>query len=91
MADQRPARMRRNRGSGEQTAGMHFYVPPAIRTRANDAARSLGITLGRYMEILVARDLLNPDGTPRWAHEGVDLTVTIPMPSTQEVQEDVAA
>ena len=91
MADQRPAPMRRNRGIGEQTAGMHFYVPPAIRTRANDAARGLGITLGRYMEILIARDVLDTHGTPQWANEGVDLTVTIPMPSTQEVQEDVAA
>lgn len=79
--------MRRNR-IGEQVAGMHFYVPAPTRERANVAARALGITLGRYMEILIERDVLTEDGKPRWVDGEVDLTKTIPMPPNQG---DVAA
>lgn len=82
MSAPRPAPVRRNR-IREQTAGMHFYVPPATRAHANQVARSLGITLGRYMEILIARDVLNEDAAPLWADGDVDLTKTIPMPPTQ--------
>lgn len=88
MSTRRPAPMRRNRGVGEQTAGMHFYVPIDKRARANEVARSLGITLGRYMEILITRDQDGAAGIPTWAEGETDLTSTIPMPSTRE---DIAA
>ena len=67
---------------------MHFYVPVPTRQRANTVARGMGITLGRYMEILIERDVLTEDGTPRWVDGDVDLTKTIPMPPDQR---DVAA
>lgn len=87
MPARRSTPMRRNR-IREQTAGMHFYVPPETRERANHVARGLGITLGRYMEILIARDVLSEDDAPLWVDGDVDLTKTIPMPSTRG---DVAA
>lgn len=88
MSTRRPAPTRRNRGVGEQTVGVHFYVPLDRRARANQVARSLGITLGRYMEILIARDEDGAAGIPAWAEGETDLTSTIPMP---DAREDIAA
>lgn len=83
MAAPRPAPTRRNRGVGEQTVGVHFYMPLQTRARANHVARDLGITLGRYMEILISRDVDGPHGIPSWAEGDADLTTAIPMPTEQ--------
>ena len=75
---------RRKRATGEETVGVHFAMPPQVRQRANDVARSLGITLGRYMEILVLRDVLDEHGRPRWAQPGQDLARTMPALTEQD-------
>ena len=48
---------------------MHSRVPEATRARASAAADALGITLGRYVELLVQRDKFDPAGRPLWANE----------------------
>ena len=82
------ASLTRRRRHGEETVGLHVKVPDTTRAAANDAAASMGITMGRYIEILVARDLRDERGRSSWATPGVDLTKTIPMPPEQG---DVAA
>lgn len=74
----------RRRRNGEETVGIHAHVPPATRAHANEVARGLGITVGRYLEILIARDVLDDSGKPSWAQADVDLIEIIPMPSTTE-------
>ena len=78
----------RRKRRGEETVGLHVKVPDATRAAANEAASVMGITMGRYVEILIARDVRDQDGRPQWAAPGVDLTKTIPMPPEQR---DVAA
>jgi hypothetical protein len=48
---------------------MHSRVPEATRARASAAADALGITLGRYVELLVQRDEFDLAGRPLWANE----------------------
>ena len=57
-----------------------------MRTNANEIAHSLGITLGRYLEILIARDndIVGENGKPSWADPDVDLVDSIPLPSAVE-------
>lgn len=64
--------------------GIHANVPLPVRTHANEVARGLGITLGRYLEILIARDIMDETGKPAWAKSDLDLIQTIPMPSSAE-------
>lgn len=64
--------------------GLHVKVPASTRDVANDAATSMGITMGRYIEILIARDARDVGGRSSWAAPDVDLTKTIPMPPDQE-------
>lgn len=78
----------RRRRYGEDTVGFHVKVPATTRDLANDAATSMGITMGRYVEILIARDIRDDRGYSSWATPDVDLIKTIPMPP---VSGDVAA
>jgi hypothetical protein len=48
---------------------MKTRVPEEIRARANAAADALGITLGRYVELLIKRDVFDDAGCPLWASE----------------------
>ncbi len=86
MSSPVPATPRRRRAIGEVTVGVHVKVPPATRERLNEVATALGITSGRYIEILVARDLAisDPARRPSWVPDGVDLIKTIPLPNEHE-------
>ncbi len=66
--------------------GIHAHVPPATREHANEIARGLGITLGRYLEILLVRDAaaLDTAGKPLWAQTDLDIVKVIPLPSHLE-------
>ena len=63
---------RRRRGRGVPSVGLHVAVPAQTRTEVNEVADALGITSGRYVEILVARDraVVDPTGRPAWVREG---------------------
>jgi len=47
--------------------GMQCRVLASTRTRANAVADRLGVTMGRYVELLVERDQLDANGRPLWA------------------------
>lgn len=49
--------------------GMKARVPEGTRARANAAADALGITLGRYVELLIERDEFDAAGRPLWADD----------------------
>ena len=63
-----PGRTRRTSSAGP-TVPLQGRVPERTRHRANAVADSLGISLGRYLEILVERDELDDQGRPLWAAE----------------------
>ncbi len=48
---------------------MKALVSPNTRGKANAVADALGITMARYLELLVDRDELNAAGRPLWASE----------------------
>lgn len=61
-----PGRSRRASVAGP-TVPLQGRVPQGTRDRANAVADCLGISLGRYLEILVERDELDEHGRPLWA------------------------
>lgn len=60
---------RARRSKSISLVGMHSRVPENTRARASAAADALGITLGRYIELLVERDEFDSSGRPVWASE----------------------
>ncbi len=61
---------------------MKGKVPVGTRGKAHIAAEALGITMTRYLELLIERDVLDAQGRPLWGDEAV-LPRTAPLPGVE--------
>lgn len=60
---------RTRRPASTPLIAMNCRVPASTRIRANAAADAMGITMGRYVELVIARDQVDPTGRPLWTDE----------------------
>ncbi|GAB2864620.1 hypothetical protein GCM10027026_13010 [Myroides odoratimimus subsp. xuanwuensis] len=58
-------RRRRSADSGV-TVPMQGHVSPETRLKARAVADALGVSMGQYLDTLVANDQLDEDGRPVW-------------------------
>jgi len=61
---------------------MKGLVPASTREKAHGVAEALGITMARYLELLIERDVLDAHGRPLWADEAVTAR-TVPLPGME--------
>jgi len=62
---------------------MKGLVPAGTRGKAHCVAEALGITMARYLELLIEQDVLDAHGRPLWADEAVPRR-TSPLPGMEE-------
>ncbi len=85
MATGGPGRRRRRGELAGPTVCMQARVCEDTRRKANAIADALGITLSEYLERLVNREALDPQGRPTWADEIPAHTPADPLPGLDKV------
>ncbi|ELP62438.1 hypothetical protein STRTUCAR8_00007 [Streptomyces turgidiscabies Car8] len=55
--------------SKEKLVRLSPLVPPEIHAAAFQNAKALGMTMGKYVAELIARDQVDENGVPLWASE----------------------
>ena len=85
MATGGPGRRRRRGELAGPTVCMQARVCEDTRRKANAIADALGITLSEYLERLVNRETLDPQGRPTWADEIPAHTSDDPLPGLDTV------
>ena len=57
---------RRRRPANAPTVLVQARVDPALREKVHRAAKAAGVSVARYMELLIAHEQLDENGRPVW-------------------------